>query len=209
MNSTTSPELTVVTPPSIIHMQNKTALERLVDDVVAVLDEGPAGFDPQVAMTLAIATPVVLLVMCVMCFVCRGVPYVCCDGKCTYWKRMPKEPNGLEPDGALGEHQDEHCDVDSADEESRADQPQVMGDDASLENVELGKNDGGGGQRECCAAMAAVLESGSMDSSDHHSTPSSPSSTASEMPPLVFAEKEKHVGTKKGKARAVTIHTPE
>ena len=207
MNTSNLTQLIASTLPSTLSATNKTALSRLVDDIVAVLDEGPAGFDPQVAMTLAVATPIVLLAMCVACFVCRGVPYVCCDGKCSYWRRMPKETTGLEPDGAIGEHQDEHCDVDSADEETRADQPQPTPDDESLEDVEL--ESGSNGQRECCSAMAAVLESGSMDARGGHSSPSSPSSTTSEMPSVASAEKKKNRGTPNGKAKVVTIMSPE
>ena len=154
--------------PTVVVAVNKTAFGHLIDDLVAVLDEGPAAFDPKVAVTLAIATPLVLLAMCLLCLVCRGVPYTMCGGRCTHWKRMPKEPKGLEPDAAIGEHQDEHCDVDSADEEARVDQ--TLPYDDYTDEVAL-ENACGNGQRECCSKMAAVLEAGGMEmdgSSESH-----------------------------------------
>ena len=152
-------------PPVVSQQVNQTALGKLVDDLVAVLDEGPVSFDPKVAMTLAIATPLVLLAMCLMCLVCRGVPYVCCGGRCTYWRRMPKDPKGLEPDGAIGEHQDEHCETDSVDEEARVEQPLPDAEEDDDEDLQDITPDSGAmnGQRECCATMASVLQAGAME----------------------------------------------
>lgn len=174
MNLTANQTLWLSTPDSLgpPTASNKTALSRLVEDLVAVLDEGPAAFDPQVAMTLAIATPLALLVMCLMCLVCRGVPFTPCGGRCTYWKRMPRDPRGLEPDAAIEEHQDEHCEVDSADEEVRVEQPLPEPEEDDMQDVAL-ESGAANGQRECCSQIAAVLEAGGMesDSSEQKATP--------------------------------------
>lgn len=160
-------------PAALVETANQTALGKLVDDFVRVLDEGPVAFDPRVAMTLAIATPLVLLVMCLMCLVCRGVPYTMCGGYCTYWKRMPKEDTGLTPDGAIGEHQDELCETDSMDEDSRTGMPlpeeeEVDEGGEQLREVELREcNGNANGHRECCSKMAAALDAGALDDVKH------------------------------------------
>lgn len=198
----------VPTPETV----NTTAFSRLVDDLVAVLDEGPVAFDPNVAMTLAIATPLALLAMCVMCLVCRGVPYVMCGGKCTYWRRMPKEPIGLEPDSGIGEHQDEHCDVDSVDEEPRTKQQYLDEDD--MQDIELAEHEipNGVGQRECCSKMAEVLEAGGLVGADRGppSPTSAPSGTdaAPTSPPSARAGANQS-RTKNGKQKMVSIVAPE
>tara|TARA_Y100000389_G_scaffold204837_1_gene260045 strand:+ start:2273 stop:2815 length:543 start_codon:yes stop_codon:yes gene_type:complete len=143
------------------------SVNAFVNGFVTLLDEGPWAFDPKVAVGLMVGTPLLLLAMCIMCLVCRGVPSTPCGGRCTYWKRMPKDVGGLEPDMAIGEHQDEHCDEDSVDEEPRAEHPAPAddGDDTDCDDTGIG------GQRECCSKMAAVLESGGLETASEASQP--------------------------------------
>lgn len=150
-------------PPAPAHVlyaalaSNSTSYGQLMTDIVRALDEGPMTVAPQLAVALAVATPLALIACCLLLMVCRGVPTVCCGGRCTHWRRMPKEaPKGLEPDQAIGEHQDEHCDVDSVDEESHADVPFDEDDAHDVDNAPHNGN----GQRECCSKVAAVLAAG-------------------------------------------------
>jgi hypothetical protein len=194
----------VASPEKVAPPTNGSAIGKLVNDLVEVLNEGPVQFDPKVAMGLAIATPVVALVMCFCFMLCRGVPHPCCHGRFSYWKRMPKEPNGLAPDMAIGEHQDEHAEVDSCDEESHSDQPmpEYEDDGDAMRDVELSSAPSAGhGQRECCSKMAAVLEAGGLES-----TPSSPASEKSVAGLRADAPAKKR---NNGKAKAVTIMAPE
>lgn len=192
------------TSPLSAEVANKTALSRLVDDLVAVLDEGPVGFDPKVAMGLAIGTPLALLAMCVMCLICRGVPSTPCGGRCTYWKRMPREPRGLEPDGAIGEHQDELTETDSVDEEARVEQDPLEED--GLQDVELGEEASGNGQRECCSKMAAALEAGALVENADSAVVTNGSPIVSSVP---SADTKKKRGTPNGKAKMVSIQAPD
>jgi hypothetical protein len=215
LNVSTNPTLSALTgaPNSAAAtplLPNRTVLFRLVDDLVEVLNEGPVAFDPRVAMTLAIATPLAVLSLCVVCMVCRGVPYVMCGGKCSYWRRMPKEPIGLEPDGAIGEYQDEHCDVDSVDEDTQAsrDMPDDELEDEDperLREVGLANANGCNGQRECCNTIAAVLESGGLERAASPPNPSSEKSVVVTSSTVTTKKK----GAPNGKAKAVHIMAPE
>ena len=107
--------------------QQNNTMTRVLDLVVRVLDSDPTT-NPQLASTMAmmaVATPVLAVVLCVVVMVCRGVPMT---NRCSYWRRM-QNSSGMAPDQAIGEHQDENCELDSVDEPSRCDH--------SMDDVEL------------------------------------------------------------------------
>jgi len=136
------------------HEINQTTL---LDTVLDVLDGGLWDFDPKTAMTIAIATPVSLIALCLVVMVCRGVPTAPCGGKCTYWRRMPR---GTEPDHGIGEHQDELAEVDSVDEQMEESRVDEDPDTGCVEGPEVDEERVGRAQRECCSKMAAALENG-------------------------------------------------
>ena len=151
---------------------NSSALSKLVQDVVSdvveVLNEG-ASANPDLAVVIAIATPVVLFALCMAALTYRAAylaarPCCACCAccmLCSNWRKV-KQPKGLEPDVAVDEHEDEHDEHDdSADEESRADAPaedvednEDAEDATKLPEPTKGQN----GQRACCSKMAEALE---------------------------------------------------
>jgi hypothetical protein len=190
--------LPVVTTLPVVGHANKSGLDKLVSDVVEVLNDGPSA-NPQLAMTLAVATPIVIVALCMVALAWRVLSPNSCWGCCGYWRRMPKEPRGLEPDQAIGEHQDEHVEIDSDEEESREDRATPVYED-DVQDVDL--NDAGdrNGHRECCSKMAAVLETGALGD-EGCSAPTSPQSTPS-------GDGDGTSTRKNGKAKMVTIQAP-
>ena len=92
----------------------------LLDVVKELLhDDDVNDDDLRVAAMLTVLTPLFLVGLCCIVMICRGVPCAPFGGACSYWRRMPPLPRGTEPDCGIGEHQDENCDVDSADEAPR------------------------------------------------------------------------------------------
>jgi len=100
---------------TVVASTNGTWLnDGLINAVLDALDNGPWAFDPKTAMTMAIATPIALIMLCLVIMICRGIPTTSRFSLCTSWKHMPR---GTDPDHGIGEHQDELADVDSVDEQ--------------------------------------------------------------------------------------------
>lgn len=147
-----------------------TAIEQILGNVIDILNEGPSA-NPKLAMTLAVATPIVIVALCVLVMACRVLKPGRCCRYWQYWRKMPKEPKGLEPDQAIGEHQDEHFDIDSADEETHDNTVQPQ-DEYEVQDVDIQEPPVYNGQRECCSKMAAVLQTGSLEvGSSHEKSP--------------------------------------
>jgi hypothetical protein len=121
------------------------------DSVLDALDSGPWDFDPHTAATIAIATPIALVLSCLLAMVCRGVPAPLCGGRCTYFSR--RVPNGTNPDHAIEEYQDELADVDSVDEPME----EALVNDDSDEQCIYGSGRTEKAQRECCNKVAVAL----------------------------------------------------
>ena len=145
----------VASPPQQV-LANASSFKSLLHTMVDALDDGPWEWDPQLTVMIAVATPLVLLVMCCTVMVCRGVPCTPCGGRCTYFKQAHM-PAGCEPDQAIGEHQDEICDTDSIDEPMRVDVEAPLEEEDEVESLATEA------QRECCNVVAAVLDAGDLE----------------------------------------------
>jgi len=123
---------------TVVASTNGTWLnDGLIDAVLDALDNGPWDFDPKTAMTMAVATPIALIMLCLVIVACRGIPTTSRFSLCTSWKQMPR---GTDPDHGIGEHQDELADVDSVD---------AVDEDHTNR-----------ARREYCFKVAAALENG-------------------------------------------------
>lgn len=131
----------------------QTPSAKFVHALLKVLDDGPVKYDPHSAMVIAVATPLALLALVLFVMLCRGVPVTYCNGRCTYWRRMPRLPRGTEPDQAIGEHQDENCDVDSEDEQPREPDPDLHEADIIDDKAHAA----------CCSKMAHAVENGALN----------------------------------------------
>ena len=140
-------------------MEMNASLPSTFDQFMAVLDEGPRAL-PHTAAIIAVATPVLLLLLSITIMLCRGVPYACCG--LAYFGRLPKDPVGLDPESGAGEHQDEAVedDNDSVDEEEEAQADQAQAADDEMEDVDL---DSGKTRERLTQRLAAVLENGEME----------------------------------------------
>ena len=128
--------------------------DAMVQKILEALDRGPWDMNPKTAVTIVVATPVVLMAFFLLCMVCRGIPSTPCGGKCTYWRRVPR---GTQPDSGIGEHQDENCDVDSIDEQPMDPRLDDLDYDDGTEDTTADCS-----RRQCCSKMAAALENGAV-----------------------------------------------
>ena len=122
-------------------MNHSAAINLLLD----ALDHGPSDVDSKLIITIAISTPVAIVLLCILIMICRVATTT------TRWKQMPK---GTEPDQAIGEHQDEFVDVDSADEQ--AGEPYVDEENIDVQLRDIGNTT----RRACCHKMAAAFGNG-------------------------------------------------
>ncbi len=154
--------------PWLMTYANETETAHVIVSLMDAIDNGPWAYDPKIAVVLAISTPLVILCLCCTVMVCRGVPYTPCGGVCTWCKAKPtvcevplSEIVGMHPDQAIGEHQDENCDVDSIDEPERLpDNEPALDEEAAADSD---SDHGDRVHRECCSKMAAALESGELN----------------------------------------------
>ena len=134
-----------------------TEFVHLVYSVVQSLD-GPATTHPWAAAALAVLTPIAVSSMCMLVCFYRGSIGDCYREGCTAWLRWDDEPaSGLAPDRALESHQDEHADVDSIDEETRADRRQEDSEDDASNGTEMMRPiDKTANQAKMCGVLAGV-----------------------------------------------------
>ena len=161
-NTKHSPSMNPMNPNTLPALQNTTAVTNelpLLEGILKVLDEGPGelgAFGDNTTVVLAVATPLSVLCLCILLLCCRCASKRCqgCH-TCFGWNKM-KYPSGLEPDAAIGEHQDELCEVDSVDEDTdyrNEPMPECEEDDGSMREIDLSES-----HKKGCSRMAAALE---------------------------------------------------
>ena len=171
-------------------------LTDLATRVVDALDAGPGAIDPQIAATIAVATPLLALLCCLcLCLVCRCTRRrwrmaAACGGGALFLPR-----SGTEPDRALESHEDELDEldeVDSVDEPVRLTPPPFT----DGEDEEAGDEPGSpaSAMRACCSSIADAIAA-CPDEATTASAPASAPSAPAPAKPKPRAKGSGHVRT--------------
>ena len=163
-------------------------LTDLATRVVDALDAGPGAIDPQIAATIAVATPLLALLCCLcLCLVCRCTRRrwrmaAACGGGALF---LPE--SGTEPDRALESHEDELDELDEVDEPP----PFTDGEDE-----EAGDEPGSpaSAMRACCSSIADAIAA-CPDEATTASAPASAPSAPAPAKPKPRAKGSGHVRT--------------
>lgn len=133
-------------------------LTDLATRVVDALDAGPGATDPQIAVTIAVATPLLGLLCCACLYlVCRCTRLrwrmaAACGGG---GGPLLVSKSGTDPDRALESHEDELAEVDSVDEPVRGTPPPLTdGEDEEAGDV---PGSPASTMRACCSNIADAI----------------------------------------------------
>ena len=173
-------------------------LTDLATRVVDALDAGPGAIDPQIAATIAVATPLLALLCCLcLCLVCRFTRLhwrmaAACGGGALL---LPK--SGTDPDRALESYEDELDEVDSVDEPVRRTPPPLT----DGEDEEAGDAPGSpaSAMRACCSSIADAIAA----CPDEATTAAAPASAPSAPAPAKPKPKPRAKGN--GHVRAASV----